>query len=193
MICSSVNLLLRMSVSRRNGFYPKSGAFMGSRSLLQQVARIWIVSDTPNSADAIIVLGGGLDVRPAAAAELYRQGLAPRVAVGFSELDQGQDEALNRTMLLRHGVPATAITNFSFRPHSTYGEARRVLEWAKINGIKSVIVPIDIFPSRRVRWISTASLLQQAFMFRFGRLHHPGTTLRIGGSMSLHGDTSGMS
>ena len=32
MICSSVNLLLRISVSRRNGFYPKTGAFKGSRS-----------------------------------------------------------------------------------------------------------------------------------------------------------------
>ncbi len=33
MICSSVNLLLRMSVSRRNGLYPKLGAFKGSRSV----------------------------------------------------------------------------------------------------------------------------------------------------------------
>jgi hypothetical protein len=32
MICSSVNLLLRMSVSLRNGLYPKTGAFKGSRS-----------------------------------------------------------------------------------------------------------------------------------------------------------------
>jgi hypothetical protein len=32
MICSSVNLLLRMSVSRRNGLYPKTGASTGSRS-----------------------------------------------------------------------------------------------------------------------------------------------------------------
>jgi hypothetical protein len=32
MICSSVNLLLRMSISRRNGLYPKSRAFKGSRS-----------------------------------------------------------------------------------------------------------------------------------------------------------------
>src|SRR3954447_21095816 len=31
-ICSSVNLLLRMSVSRRNGLYPKSRALKGSRS-----------------------------------------------------------------------------------------------------------------------------------------------------------------
>src|SRR5438105_2157085 len=34
MICSSVNLLLRMSVSRRNGLYLKSRAFKGSRSPL---------------------------------------------------------------------------------------------------------------------------------------------------------------
>src|SRR5215210_3492139 len=32
MICSSVNLLLRMSVSRRNGLYPKLGTPTGSRS-----------------------------------------------------------------------------------------------------------------------------------------------------------------
>src|SRR5947208_5955301 len=32
MICSSVNLLLRMSVSRRNGLYPNSGTSTGSRS-----------------------------------------------------------------------------------------------------------------------------------------------------------------
>jgi hypothetical protein len=31
MICSSVYLLLRMSVSQRNGLYPKPGAFKGSR------------------------------------------------------------------------------------------------------------------------------------------------------------------
>src|SRR4051812_21544506 len=32
-ICSSVNLLLRMSVSRRNGLYSKSGTSTGSRSV----------------------------------------------------------------------------------------------------------------------------------------------------------------
>ena len=32
MICSSLNLLLRMSVCRRNGLYPKTAAFKGSRS-----------------------------------------------------------------------------------------------------------------------------------------------------------------
>jgi uncharacterized SAM-binding protein YcdF (DUF218 family) len=121
--------------------------------LFAGIAKLWMVSDSLNQADAIVVLGGGLDVRPVAAADLYRRGMAPRVAVGFSEFDQGQDASLNRDMLLRHGVPSTAIINFRFRPHSTYGEARGILEWAKTSGAKSVIIPIDIFPSRRVRWI----------------------------------------
>ena len=40
-----------------------------------------------------------------------------------------------------------------FAPHSTYGEARGILQWASANAINSVIIPTDIFPSRRVRWV----------------------------------------
>jgi hypothetical protein len=77
--------------------------------MLRSLARLWIVSDGLDHADAIVVLGGGLDVRPAAAAELYKLGKANRVAIGFSEYDQGRDARLTRTKLLQHGVPATAI------------------------------------------------------------------------------------
>jgi len=121
--------------------------------LLPGVAKLWMVSDHLDHADVIVVLGGGVEFRPAAAAALYARGLAPRVAVGYSQLDQGFAENLNRKMLLRLGVPASAIVSFPFRPHNTYGEATGVLAWAKANEVKSVIIPIDIFPSRRVRWI----------------------------------------
>jgi uncharacterized SAM-binding protein YcdF (DUF218 family) len=128
-------------------------AWLAGPLLLRCMAKLWVVSDTLERADAIVVLGGGLDVRPAAAAELYKRGLAPRVAIGVSEFDQGRDAKLNREILLQHGVPSTAITEFRFRPHSTYGEARGILEWAKASDAKKVIIPIDIFPTRRVRWI----------------------------------------
>ena len=39
------------------------------------------MSDRLDAADAIVVLGGGLDVRPAAAAELYRRGISKRIIV----------------------------------------------------------------------------------------------------------------
>jgi uncharacterized SAM-binding protein YcdF (DUF218 family) len=127
-------------------------AWLAGPLLLRCMAKLWVVSDSLDQADAIVVLGGGLDVRPAAAADLYKRGIAPRVAVGISDFDQGRDAGLNREVLLQHGVPKTAIIDFGFRPHSTYGEARGILEWAKTSGAKSVIIPIDIFPTRRVRW-----------------------------------------
>jgi transposase InsO family protein len=92
------------------------------------------------------------------AADLYKRGVAPRVAVGVSEFDQGRDARLNREMLLENGVPSSAIVDFSFQPHSTYGEARGFLAWAKTSGVRRVIIPTDIFPSRRVRWIFTHEL-----------------------------------
>jgi uncharacterized SAM-binding protein YcdF (DUF218 family) len=117
------------------------------------MAKLWVVSDRLDQADAIVVLGGGLDLRPAAAAELYKRQLAPRVAVGRSNFDHGRDARRNREILERHGVPATAIVEFAFWPHSTYGEARGILEWARVSGARRVIIPIDIFQTRRVRWI----------------------------------------
>jgi len=135
------------------------GVATAARSLaLRCMAKLWIVSDRLDRADAIVVLGGGLDVRPAAAAELYKRAMAPRVAVGISEFDHGLDASLNRGMLLQNGVPASAIVEFGFWPHSTYGEARGILEWARVSGAQSVIIPIDIFQTRRVRWIFNREL-----------------------------------
>jgi len=128
-------------------------AWLAGPLVLRGAAKLWVVSDSVEAADAIVVLGGGVDFRPLAAADLYKQNIAPQVAVGFSEFDRGRDARLNRQALLEHGVPVSAIVLFDFRPHSTYGEALGFLEWAKTNGVRSVIVPTDIFPSRRVRWI----------------------------------------
>src|SRR6266436_1029014 len=50
MICSSVNLLLRMSVSRRNGLYLKSRAFKGSRSGAPKIGRY-------SAADRVVGVG----------------------------------------------------------------------------------------------------------------------------------------
>jgi hypothetical protein len=66
-------------------------AWLAGPILLRRAAHLWVVSDKIAPADAIILLGGRLDLRPAAAAELYKRGIAPRVAVGFSEFDNGQN------------------------------------------------------------------------------------------------------
>lgn len=126
--------------------------------LLGSLAKSWVVSDRFERADAIVVLGGGLDIRPAAAAELFKRGVSPSIAVGVSRFDHGQHAAQNRSVLEKSGVSPTAIINFSFYPHNTYGEAEGVLKWAKSSGAKIIVIPIEAFPTRRVRWIFNRKL-----------------------------------
>jgi hypothetical protein len=101
-------------------------------------------------------------VRPIAAADLYKRGLSHQVLVANAFMGPGRREALNllpsdadlnREVLLKHGVPLTDIAEFGDQVSSTYEEARAILAWAKISGAKSVIIPIDVFSTRRVRWI----------------------------------------
>ena len=84
--------------------------------LLRGAADLWIVSDPLTPADVGVVLGGGVDVRPFAAAELYHIGLIKKVLV--SQVTDGRAVAIgaqpghpeaNRQVLLKLGVPADAI------------------------------------------------------------------------------------
>jgi uncharacterized SAM-binding protein YcdF (DUF218 family) len=100
-----------------------------------------------------------MDVRPFAAADLYKRGFAPRILIANimrdplerMQLWPGQT-ALTRQLLLKLGVPADAIVEFGDEVSSTYEEARAVLDWAKSSGAKTVIIPTDFFPTRRIRW-----------------------------------------
>jgi uncharacterized SAM-binding protein YcdF (DUF218 family) len=129
-------------------------------SILRGMADLWIISDSAEKADAVVVLGGGLDVRPFVAANLYKRGLTQQVLVAnvrpsaaeALKILPGQAE-LTREILVRLGVPPTAIIRFGDGVSNTYEEARAILEWVRISGAKSLIIPIDIFSARRVRWI----------------------------------------
>jgi uncharacterized SAM-binding protein YcdF (DUF218 family) len=137
-----------------------AGAWTARASILRGVADRWVISDPLDRADGIVVLGGRTDVRPFAAADLYKRGLAPRILIANTMRDPletmqlwpGQT-SLTHQLLLKLGVPAEAIVEFGDKLSSTYEEARAVLEWAKSSGAKSVIIPTELFPSRRVRWI----------------------------------------
>jgi hypothetical protein len=105
------------------------------------------------------VLGGGLDVRPAAAAELYKLGKASRVAIGFSEYDQGRDARLTRTKLLQHGVPATAINEFRFaaaiaRCRGKAEESGRKRKWTPWSRASRFAAPGQFCDSQRWSWQS---------------------------------------
>jgi uncharacterized SAM-binding protein YcdF (DUF218 family) len=135
-------------------------AWSARSSILQECAELWIVSDRVEPADAIAVLGGGVDLRPFAAADLYKQGLASKILVANVKLGPIEKLAivpahseLNREVLLKLGVPEEAIIGFGNNVSSTFDESRALAVWAKDNGAHTIIVPTELFPGRRQRWI----------------------------------------
>ncbi|HVH81706.1 MAG TPA: YdcF family protein [Stellaceae bacterium] len=136
-----------------------TGAWFVREALLRTAASWWIVSDPLEPSDAVAVFGGGLEDRPFAAADYYKQGLARRIVI--SQSVQGPAELLgivmshvsaNRQVLLKLGVPETAIEVFGHDLSNTYGEAVALREWAQQAGVHSIIVPTEIFAARRVAW-----------------------------------------
>jgi uncharacterized SAM-binding protein YcdF (DUF218 family) len=128
--------------------------------LLRGAAELWIVSDVVGPADAVVIFGGGLEVRPFAAAEYYKNGLTKKILVANVGLDKAEmlgvlpsHTALNRSVLLKLGVPETAIEIFGPGMSNTYQEAVALREWALRTHARSVIVPTQAFSSRRVRWM----------------------------------------
>jgi uncharacterized SAM-binding protein YcdF (DUF218 family) len=117
-------------------------------SLLQEAANLWIVSDPLTRADAIVVLGGSYQTRPAAAADLYWRGLADKVLVSH-----WSDWQLNRAALLNLRVPASAIGAFGKGAMNTREEAVALREWAERNAASTFVIPSEPFFARRVQWI----------------------------------------
>ena len=106
-----------------------------------------------------MVLGGGIDIRPFAATELYHQGLVKKVLV--SQVADARAVAIgaasghtevNRQVLLKQGVPADAIETFGSANKNTKVEAFALLEWVQRHASRAVIIPAGIFEARRVRW-----------------------------------------
>jgi len=137
-----------------------AAGWLARAHLLRGAARAWVVSDEITPADAVAVLGGGLETRPFAAADLYKRRIAKRILLADVRLSPTEKlhilpshAELNRTVLLKLDIPPEAITKFGTDVSNTFEEARALIEWAKANGVKDIIVPTEIFSSRRVRWI----------------------------------------
>lgn len=136
------------------------GTWIEADPLLQGAADLWIVSDTATHADAAVILGGGLEVRPFAAADLYRRGFINKVLISQVDLDRaasiganpGHTE-INRQVLLKLGVPAYAIETFGNANNSTRAEAVALRAWADQNNVTTLIIPTEIFSARRVQFI----------------------------------------
>ena len=162
MVSSSV---VRSLVRRLSWFFGLVCLLVGTgyvfrTPLLTGLADAWVIDDPVTNADAIVILGGGPETRPFAAARLYHDGVAPMVL--YTDVRPGPTEELGitprepeqtRRVLLSHNVPATAMTMIGTNVATTYDESLAVRAWIEKSGAKTIIIPTDPFHTRRVRWI----------------------------------------
>jgi uncharacterized SAM-binding protein YcdF (DUF218 family) len=128
--------------------------------LLTNMARAWVVNEPVAKADAIVILGGGLENRPFAAANLFHNGVASRILYMNVRLNPAQELGLISTegeithrILLSNGVPDTAMTMIGTGVASTYDESKAVQAWIEKTGARSIVITTDLFHTRRARWV----------------------------------------
>jgi uncharacterized SAM-binding protein YcdF (DUF218 family) len=136
------------------------GAYAFRAPLLTDAAQAWVVNDPTAKADAIVILGGGLENRPFAAAKLFHDGVAPRILYMNVRLNPAEEMGITpaesdvtRRILLKQGVPEAAMTMIGSNVSSTFDESKAVHAWMEKNRVKSIVITTDLFHTRRVRWL----------------------------------------
>jgi uncharacterized SAM-binding protein YcdF (DUF218 family) len=133
--------------------------------VLRGLASTLSIEDPLAEADVIVVVAGGTPFRERAAADLYRQGWAPRVlisratnpprvealvALGVRPLDL-QAEA--RAALLKYGVPATALVPLDEPVRTTEEELTVVKREARSRKWRRLILVTSPEHTRRVKTV----------------------------------------
>ncbi len=95
------------------------------------------------TADAIVVLGGGLHERPVRAAQLFKEHVAPRIILtGYG------DDQINRRILVGAGVPANVI-EVEPKSRTTQENALFTAKLLHADGIRRAILVTSWYHSRR--------------------------------------------
>lgn len=134
---------------------------VGLALFLPAAGRFLVVADTPEQADAIVVLAGSYPDRVFEAVELYRQGLAPRILLCREVENSGYRRAaelgvsiprpsdINRAVAEQLGVPASAVEVLDRFGDSTYSEAEAVIDEALRRGYHTILLVTSKYHSRR--------------------------------------------
>lgn len=130
------------------------------RPILTGFTNMWGIDEPIEKSDAILVLGGGAETRPFAAAKLYHQGFAKKILVTrlsptpTNKLGIGIEHGdLNRQILIHEGVSEEAILMIGNDVKNTYQEALALHDWIKTSGAKRIIIPTEFMHTRRTRWL----------------------------------------
>jgi len=130
--------------------------YLVRRPILRFAAEEWVVEDSLDKADALIVLGDDnfYADRATRGAQLFREGKSPVVVASGRRLrpNAGVAELIEHDLFER-GVPKDKIVRFVHDADSTLEEAQALAKLAKEKKWHSVIVVTSNFHTRRARYI----------------------------------------
>jgi uncharacterized SAM-binding protein YcdF (DUF218 family) len=130
--------------------------YLARHPIFRLVGEGWVVEDTVERADAIIVLSDDnfYADRATHAAQIYRQGLAPVVIASGRRLRPyaGVAELMEHDLVER-GVPKDKIMRVAHDADNTREEAKTLAQVAKQQKWHSVIVVTSNYHTRRARYI----------------------------------------
>lgn len=138
--------------------------------ILLRAAAAWLdVGCRPRPADYVMVLGGGENTRPFAAAALVKAGLARRALVAeIVPTPESRDgiappaHEVNRQVLLKRGVAAADVVILPGAAATTYDEALALAAFLDGRPSARVLVVTNDFHTRRSRWIFSRVLGDRA-------------------------------
>jgi len=133
------------------------GLYLVRYPLLRLAGAFWIVDESPGPADAIVMLGDdnySAD-RAARAAQLYREGWAPRVVASGRYLRPYASIAeLEEHDLENRGVPQAAVVRFAHRAENTKDEAAALSQFISSRGWKRILLVTSNYHTRRSRYLA---------------------------------------
>jgi len=130
--------------------------YLARHPILRITAESWIIEDSFDKADALIVLGDDnfYADRATRGAELFREGKAPVIVASGRRLRPGAGIAeLMEHDLVERGVPRDKIVRFAHDADSTLEEAQALVRLTTERKWRSVIVVTSNFHTRRARYI----------------------------------------
>jgi uncharacterized SAM-binding protein YcdF (DUF218 family) len=133
---------------------------LNSRALLSAAGRWLDVGESPQRADAVVLLNGGYNTRPFVAAALVRGGWCPKVLLSTCAPHALEAEGVlptSQKIVLRvleyGGVQQSEVTLLDVSATTTYDEAKGVAEYLVTHPAKRLLVVTEAPHTRRARWI----------------------------------------
>jgi uncharacterized SAM-binding protein YcdF (DUF218 family) len=143
--------------------------YFARNPLLRVAGGFWVVDDSPQTSDAIVMLGDDNynGDRASRAAQVFKAGWAPTIVVSGRYLRPYASIAeLEEHDLLDRGVPQAAIVRFAHHAEDTREETTAIGQLIASHGWKRILLVTSNYHTRRSRYLAE-------------RTFPPGTVLHV--------------